>query len=328
MTRLSYDTADTLVFDPVVANRTATRMALYNLGFRKIEAVGTLDAFVEAVKRRSPDLALCDAQGAGDELCGMIQDLRLGQTGYNPFIVIIVTSWEQNGALVTRVLNSGADDLLLRPFSTATLGQRLLSHIERRKGFVITSEYVGPDRRRESSRPSGVELFQPPNSLKMKARDGLTSEEATQRLDLELKSAREILNSEKLRRDAFQLCVLGRLMQVNASGSSAFEIDLSKLKDITKSVGRRCTGSAFEPAIEWCDNVLAALDGLEIGADRNASMHLLGHATLTLNQLFSPEKSRVEHLTAIDATVAIVRARLEAGAAAQKPAPALAAKSA
>ncbi len=325
MTQLSYDTADTLVFDPVIANRTATRMALYNLGFRRIEAVATLDAFLEAVKRRPPDLALCEAQGAAIDLCTAIQNVRLGLTGYNPFIVIIVTAWEQSGNLVTRVLNSGADDLLLRPFSTATLGQRLLSHIERRKGFVITSEYVGPDRRRDAGRPSSVELFQPPNSLRMKTKEGLTTEEATQKLDQELKVAREALNSEKLKRDAFQICVLWRLMQSHLPGSQTFQVDLSRLKEVTKGVARRCAGGTFEAAIDWCDHLLAAIEGLEMGVDRNASMHLLGHAALNLNQVFTPEKTQDEHLTAIDATVAIVKARIEAGLAAQQGAPAKAA---
>jgi hypothetical protein len=58
--------------------------------------------------------------------------------------------------------------------------------------------------------------------------------------------------------------------------------------------------------------VLAALEGLELGVDRNASMHLLGHAALNLNQMFAPEMSQTEHLTALDATVAIVKARTQA----------------
>jgi hypothetical protein len=48
-----------------------------------------------------------------------------------------------------------------------------------------------------------------------------------------------------------------------------------------------------------------------VGVDRNASMHLLGHAALNLNQIFSPEKTVADHLSAIDATVAIVKARFE-----------------
>src|ERR1043166_4263014 len=163
MGRLSFDSVDVLIYDPVSSNRTATRSAMYSLGFRKTETVSTLQDFVQAVQTCPPDIALCEAQGAADELCDVIQQLRQGSAGYNPFIVIIVTAWEKSAALINRVVSSGADDLLLRPFSTGVLGQRIEAHVDRRKGFVITTEYVGPDRRREGARPSNIELFEPPN---------------------------------------------------------------------------------------------------------------------------------------------------------------------
>ena len=116
MARLSFDSVDALIYDPVSSNRTATRSALYSLGFRKIETVSTLEAFIDAVQTNPPDIALCEAQGADEELCSTIQQLRQGSAGHNPFIVIIVTAWEKNTTLINRVVSSGADDLLLRPF--------------------------------------------------------------------------------------------------------------------------------------------------------------------------------------------------------------------
>ncbi|HTP76638.1 MAG TPA: hypothetical protein VMJ73_06620 [Rhizomicrobium sp.] len=309
MSRLSFESTETLVYDPVAANRTATRAALFTLGFRHIETVATLDAFLSSIRRRPPDLALCEAQGADSELCTMIQELRQGAAGYNPFIVIIVTAWEKSTALVTRVVNSGADDLLLRPFSTTLLSQRIETHVERRKGFVVTSDYVGPDRRKDVSRPSNVELFNPPNSLKMKAKDRLSAEEATQRLDAELKSAREILNSEKLRRDAFQIAILWRLMQNENPGAAKYTRELEKVGLLARGVARRCADSNLPKAEEWCGSILAAVEGLEAGVDRTASMHLLGHASLSLNHVFHSEKSAEDVLGEIDATVAIIRAR-------------------
>src|ERR1700709_1063784 len=193
MSRLSYESVDVLIYDPVAANRTATRAGLYALGFRRTETVSTLEAFLESVQKSPPDIALCEAQGASEELCATIQQLRQGGAGYNPFIVIIVTAWEKNTTLINKVVSSGADDLLLRPFSTALLGQRIETHIERRKGFVITTDYVGPDRRKDNRRVSNVELFEPPNSLKMKAKDKLTSDAIARKLDTELKTAREKL---------------------------------------------------------------------------------------------------------------------------------------
>ena len=319
MGRLSYDTTETLIYDPVAANRTATRAALFTLGFRRIETVGSLDAFANAIRRRPPDLALCESQGADADLCRMIQALRQGTAGFNPFIVIIVTAWEKSAGLVSRVVDSGADDLLLRPFSTTLLGQRIEAHVERRKGFVVTSDYVGPDRRKDTVRPSNVELFEPPNSLKMKAKERLSAEETTVRLDIELRAARELLNAEKLRRDAFQIAILWRLMQEHIPGAMTYTQELEKIALLARGISRRCLDTDFETAVEWCDSVMAAVEGLLAGVDRNAAMHLLGHAALSLNHVFHAERSTNEILTEIDATVAIIRARTlsEASAAAR-----------
>ncbi|HEY4942019.1 MAG TPA: hypothetical protein VII56_11390 [Rhizomicrobium sp.] len=316
MARLNYESTETLVYDPVTANRTATRAALYTLGFRRIETVATLDAFVDAIRRHPPDLALCESQGADGNLCRIVQDLRQGTAGFNPFIVIIVTAWEKSSGLVTRVVNSGADDLILRPFSTTLLGQRIEIHAERRKGFVVTSEYVGPNRRKDLLRPSAAELFEPPNSLKMKAKDRLSAEEATLRLDSELRAARDVLNSEKLRRDAFQITILWRLMQEHVPGAASYEQELAKIAMLSKGVARRCRDTAFESSVDWCDSIVAAVEGLQAGVDRNASMHLLGHAALSLNHVFHPEKSTTDILSEIDATVALIRARSMSAASA------------
>lgn len=310
MSRLSFDLADVLVYDPVSSNRNATRASLYTIGFRRIETVAGIDAFIESMRRRPPDLALCEAQGTEVEICETIQNLRQGISTYNPFIVIVVTAWEQTSALVNRVLNSGADDLLLRPFSTTSLQARISSHIERRKGFVVTTDYVGPDRRRAGdTRASNVNIFEPPNSLRMKTLERLTSEEATQRLDRELRIARDMLSTEKLRRDAFQLGILWRLMSDKDPAGDDYANDLARLKDKVRAISRRCMDTQYDKATEWCESVQAAIEGLEVGIDRNASMHMLGHASLNLCAIFTPDKTEQEHLEEVDATVAAIKAR-------------------
>jgi DNA-binding response OmpR family regulator len=316
MTRLSYDSVNALIYDPVSANRTATRAALYALGFRHTESVSTLEAFTDTIQRRPPDIALCEAQGAGEELCAAIQQIRQGGGGDNPFIVIIATAWEKSTGLINRVVNSGADDLLLRPFSTALLGSRIQAHIERRKGFVITTDYVGPDRRQASSRAVAAEgeAFNPPNSLKMKAKDRLSPEAIAKVMDTDLRAARERLLQEKLKRDAFQVGILWRLMQEQRQGMPAVEVDLEKLSDLARSIERRCRETEYDAAVQWCDSVRAAAEGLQLGVDRNASMHLLGNASLSLHQIFHPGQSQAERLAEIDATVAIIRARTHASA--------------
>lgn len=308
MARLSYETADTVVYDPIAAHRNSTRAVLYTLGFRNIETCASVEGFSEAIRRNPPDLALCEAKGADAELCEMIQTLRQGNGGHsNPFLVIIVTAWEKNTTLVQRVINSGADDLILRPYSTNILRQRIDSHVERRKHFVITHDYVGPDRRNDPNRPSDIDLFQPPNSLKMKAQEGLNLQEVQQRLNKELVSARDTLNTEKLRRDAFQICILWRLLQ--EADDTGAEANLTKVRALALGIARRCRDTEYESATQWCDSLLAAVEGLHFGVDRNASMHLLGHASLSLNQILQPDKSKSDHLKSIEDIVAKIKAR-------------------
>ena len=309
MSNLSFDSVDVLIYDPVSANRAATRAAMLSLGFRRTETVPTLESFLEAVQKSPPDIAMCEAQGQTEELCSVIQQLRQGAAGYNPFIVIIVTAWENNATLINQAISSGADDLLLRPFSTMLLKGRIEAHVDRRKGFVITTDYVGPDRRKDSNRPSDVELFVPPNSLKMKAKDKMSAEEIARKLDAELKTAREKLTTEKLRRDSFQVGVLWRLLQDQPLLAGKAPPDLIKLQLLSKSIVARIKGTVFSAAEEWCASVLASAEGLAAGVDRNASLHLLGHAALSLNQVFYPDKSTADQMSEIDATVTLIRAR-------------------
>ena len=318
MARLNYETANTVIYDPVASHRNATRAALYTLGFRNIETVPTLEALNEVIWRGEPDLALCESQGNDAELCDLVQNLRQGHSGHaNPFLVIIVTAWEKTHTLVSRVINSGADDLILRPFSVNQLKTRIDTHVERRKHFVITHDYVGPDRRSDPSRVSTVEPFLPPNSLKMKAKDGLSATEIQAKLQRELRLAKEELNAEKLRRDAFQICILWRLLQEPDDPGMAMH--LAKLANLANSVAKRCRMTEFEMAQEWCNSIQAAVEGLHFGVDRNASMHLLGHAALSLNQLLQPELSKSDHLRAIEQTVAMIRARSAGSSSADDP---------
>jgi DNA-binding response OmpR family regulator len=304
MARLSYDSVETLIYDPAAGSRAATRAALYTLGFRRIATALTLDAFVEATQQRPPDLALVDIQGDGAELCAAIQQLRQGFAGHNPFIVIIVTASQKNGSLIDRVVTSGADDLVLRPFSTGQLGSRIATLIHLRKSFVVTSDYVGPDRRGDAARRAEV-AFDPPNSLKLKAQDCSSPEAVTKRLEDELAVARAQLHEEKFRRDSFQVCILWRMLQDRRGDAD----DLEKLAALARSLERRAVESQHNSASEFCGSLRASVDGLMQHPDQNASMRLFGNAALTLHLLLHPDKTTGDQISEIDATVALIRAR-------------------
>lgn len=199
MDKTFYELAEILVCDPVVPNRATTRSALYSLGCRNIEVVTNLRDFLNALENRPPDLALCEAQVGEAELCHAIRQLRQGERRYNPFVIIIVTAWTRTAALTEEIINSGADGLLLRPFSAATLDRRIRTHVLHQKPFVITNSYIGPERRDTEKRPSTMFSFTPPNSLKMKIEGGPHIDETIRRYNAELRAASTKLAAEKRR---------------------------------------------------------------------------------------------------------------------------------
>ena len=199
-----YDLAEVLVCDPVASNRAATRSALYSLGCRHIEIGGSLRDFLEALENRPPDLALCEAQVGEAELCRAIRQLRQDEHCYNPFAIIIVTAWTPNAALTTEILNSGADGLLLRPYSAALLDQRIRTHVLQQKPFIVTNDYIGPERR-AAGRSSSTQSFIPPNSLKMKIEGRAHPDGAINRFNNELRAACTKLAHAKKQRNSSAL---------------------------------------------------------------------------------------------------------------------------
>jgi len=193
-----YSLTQILICDPVAPNRAATRSALYSLGCRNIEIVASLRDFIDALDRRPPDIAICEIQAGEEELCKAIRVIRRDPHSYNPFVIIIVTAWTTNAALISQISNAGADDLLLRPFSASVLDRRIHAHVLRRKRFVVAADYIGPERRTGRARASDVISLDPPNSIKIKTEVRANSEEAARRFEIELRAARAKLNAGKL----------------------------------------------------------------------------------------------------------------------------------
>lgn len=323
MTGRLYEAAETLVYDPIVANRHATRASLHTLGFRNSDFPSTLEIFAGILKARSPDLLLFEVSGAEAEICQFMQAVRQGDIGQNPFVVIIATTWRCDGAIVNQIINSGADDLIARPFSTAVLAERIRLQIERRKGFVVTADYIGPDRRRDPTR-SGANCFEVPNSLKLKTTSTLAADELERQISSEVIKAKESLNLEKIRRTAFQLCVQWRLLEQRRPGAEDFNAILSRIGGLSGEVKRRSLGTPHASVAEWCDSIGESIRTLGAVAARDsdardsfAAMQLLGHAAMALGQMFAPSEVHPSHLVELDALVA----RIDASDAGGRPTP-------
>lgn len=131
------------------------------------------------------------------QIADLFRSIRTGDTGSNPFLALdVVTRYPQSPVLETMV-DAGADDILPYHWPQKYISDRLIHLALKRKQFVITSAYVGPDRRRTPRTGGQPEpLFDVPNPVRAKAIDGLTGEELIAQIEV----ARDQMLAERLGR--------------------------------------------------------------------------------------------------------------------------------
>lgn len=317
-TKRFFETAELLIYDPVAPNRNATRASLHSLGFRKVESAPTIHALTQWLRSDPPDLLLAEVSGDEQEICPLIQSVRRGELGDNPFVVVLATTWRRDGSIITQAVNSGADDLIARPVSTSALGDRIRLLTERRKGFVVTTDYIGPDRRR-SARPGDAHCMDAPNPLKLRALELASNEEIGRQLIESVTVGKEKLHFEKLRRDAVQLCLQWRMLEHRAPAAKDFGDILSRMGRLGAEMKSRAIQVRRDAASEWCEMVVRSVQtlievtGSAAGMDKSAGckepLGLLGNAALTLGQMFAAAEVEPARLVELDDLVSRRAAR-------------------
>jgi DNA-binding response OmpR family regulator len=98
-----------------------------------------------------PDILIADWDLDGGQGLHLVRRLRSGEAGgeYRKLPVIILATHHATGD-VERARNAGADEFVLRPFSTFTLAKRIQEVLVRKREFIESPDYVGPCRRRRT----------------------------------------------------------------------------------------------------------------------------------------------------------------------------------
>ncbi len=168
----NFDDVEIVLFAPAPAMRRTIREALNSVGFRGIRDYLSIEQARQAIITYNPDLLICDLDRDQDTICSIIADIRHGNIGSNPFMVIMLLTWDPQVNAVNFAMQTGVDDIVTMPISVRLLKQRIDNMINNRKHFVATEDYVGPERRacssQEEEEGNGSNNFQVPNSLRYK----------------------------------------------------------------------------------------------------------------------------------------------------------------
>jgi DNA-binding response OmpR family regulator len=163
-----FASVNVLLFDGGPANSSSIRAALVAMGFRNVVTPSFFDEVERCIRAKDYDVLIADITGQPERVCRFVRGIRQGENGSNPFMILILTSWAPRARSIDAVLASGADDVLIRPFSADFLAQRIKVMVEARKSFVVTGDYIGPSRKRALAPEDAATALDVPNTLRLK----------------------------------------------------------------------------------------------------------------------------------------------------------------
>ena len=149
--------------------RSLLKSAFLDIGIRKVIDANKIEQVIDIVgHEESSDVVICDT-GLSDELCDLVKDIRNNKIGRNPFVCLLGITWNPVRADVERMVDAGVDSLIAAPMSPQQMFDRINTMVQDRVPFVVTRDYVGPDRRKDAERSPGRSLMEVPNTLRAKA---------------------------------------------------------------------------------------------------------------------------------------------------------------
>ncbi len=243
---MKYEDADVCLFDPARHNLMMTRASLSEIGFAKIEMITDFAKFSEAIAKNSFDLVIAETHDAGGAIGELMRKIRAGEIGNNSFVVAITTSWDRDANHIQELVDCGVDDLLLRPFSTLQLRDRLSALVSNRKDFVVTSDYVGPDRRNDVTRKaSSIKGFAPPNTLKAMIEGDVEAQSLAKE---KITEAKANVAKERIRRLAMKIVVSMQVMIDDPAAGEA--LNMEEIDATARELRRRLRGHGVPDAVE------------------------------------------------------------------------------
>lgn len=246
MKNIDYRRASVLLFDPVGVNLRNTRYALHEIGFREISCLSSMAEFKRRLEDTSPDLIIAELVNNEAEMLRVVRAVRAGELGRNPFVVFVLTSWVRDGNMVKQAINSGVDDVIVRPFSTAFAEERIRTLVRARKPFVVTSDYIGPDRRSDTERKSSItNPIDAPNTLRAVTD---ADEGALDEANRWIAEARRTVEAERIRRLCMRLTVCVEVGVRELSEGNTTVLDLADMlrtaKELRLRLARQGAGEA------------------------------------------------------------------------------------
>ena len=130
-----------------------TAQALLGFGVTIRYACSDAASAIEIIKDHTIDLLFVDCEMPGMDGHELVRWVRNSGLEPNAFVPIIMTTAHVRKSKVASVRDCGANFLVTKPFSAATLLERVIWVARDSRPFLEAGDYKGPDRRFNAARP-------------------------------------------------------------------------------------------------------------------------------------------------------------------------------
>ena len=267
MEKLNLDVVDVLLVDPDHDTRQSIRNILYDTGFRNLRLGRRLTELRDALVISMPDLLISETELPDGDFCELVHAIRHHEIGTNPFLPVIALTGKPTSDMVKKVIECGADALLAKPLSAAQVLERIGILISERKPFVVTSDYVGPDRRKEAKPKGDFPMLEVPNILKAKATGRKEEMDAIQRA---VDEAIADVNLRKLERHAVQIaCLVDKIVSNLEKGvlDEPVQQFLKRLLYVAEDSRRHMVGTKYDHVSELCRSLIKVTTDIRAAGD-------------------------------------------------------------
>lgn len=270
--------------------RSSIRASLRLEGFGEVRDTHRVDRARDWVGESPPDLLIADADVLGGAACGLFHSIRHQVLGEDPFVPIIAVSNAEMPPNVRMAIDAGADHILARPITIDGLLDRVSLLIRNRKPFVVTSDYIGPDRRSHPRPGPGAPLIVVPNALRAKATR--STDPATLKHEICQKVTE--INQRKMERNAFQIgWLVERILDTAFAAERAAHLD--RLLETAEDLARRLSGTKHDHVSGLCRSLIQVTKKLvkrEGGSDAR-DMKVLPHLAAAIRAAFPEDNQTV-----------------------------------
>lgn len=146
-----------LVVDDHQPMREILKSLLFGLGARQVAEAKDAAQALDMLKYGAYDILLTDYDMEGGTGVDLSRKLRRAENMANRRMPIIMVTGRAEGPVILAARDAGVDEYLVKPLTTVALCQKIEAVLTRRRAFIDTPAYVGPDRRRRDLPLKGPE---------------------------------------------------------------------------------------------------------------------------------------------------------------------------